>query len=174
MTQDQWDIYKLDPLYECLVRELPQVTTIRNVSQPRPPSPKVVGKRQLPSRSPSPSRLMPPPRTANGRNAFVESESESDDEDEVESMIIHDQQPRSRHRSAGRELRERFKKERQERREKLQRKMEIFSQTDELYHNVYPNGGVFDRARTPERCSTTPEPSKRKGEEDPYVPFWPH
>ncbi|KAF9452400.1 hypothetical protein P691DRAFT_795093 [Macrolepiota fuliginosa MF-IS2] len=167
MTQDQWDIYKLDPLYECLVRGHSQVTTIRNVSGPRVPSPKLAGKRRMTSRSPTPSRAMPPPRTLNGKGTFVESESEDEDEDEdedeVEFMIISDEQPsRPRHRSATRETRERIQKDRQERREKLSRKMGHFFQGGEVYNNVYPNGGTFDRPRTPERGSATPEASKRK------------
>lgn len=166
LTQDQWDIYKLDPLYECFVRRPSQLTVIRNVSQPHLPSPQPTGKRQLASQSPPPHRTMPPPRAPTDRYALVESESDSNDEEEVESMIIGDQQPRPRHRSATREFKECLKKKRQERREKLSRKMEIFSQADRMQTNVYFNDKTFDQhPQTPERSSVTPEAGKRKGEE---------
>jgi hypothetical protein len=97
----------------------------------------------------------------------LQSESESEDEDEVEAMIINDEQPLPRGRATNRE-RERAKsqrrQDRQERQDKIRRKMELFSQDDVMYHKVYPNGGAFDqRFQPPIRFSTTPEPSKRKG-----------
>lgn len=29
LTQDQWDIYKLDPVYDCLVRRSPELSAVR-------------------------------------------------------------------------------------------------------------------------------------------------
>lgn len=163
MSQDQWDIYKLDPLYECFIPARSQITRIRNVSQPRPLTPQPVGKHQLSSRSPSPYRTMPPPPIPPDRRAFVQSESESDDEDEVEAMVITDKQPLPRRRSATRQ-RERVKA-RQARREKIHKKMEMFSRDDDMYQNIFPNGSTFDqRLQPPISGSTTPEPNKRKGE----------
>ncbi|KXN84405.1 hypothetical protein AN958_12664 [Leucoagaricus sp. SymC.cos] len=156
MTQDQWDIYKLDPLYNCVVHGHPQVTTIWN-AKPLPSVPLLIRKHQLTSRLPSPHRTMPPPSIPPVNAAFV-IESDSGDEDEIGAMMVNDEQPLPRRRFTTRG--KRFKKERQERREKLSRKMEFFSQNDDMYHNLFPSGGAFDQ-HEPKKLGTTPKPSKR-------------
>ncbi|KAF4598631.1 hypothetical protein EYR38_007037 [Pleurotus pulmonarius] len=96
LSHDQWDIYKLDPEYDCYVPappEIPIITRKPPIREPTalPPTPeKQNGKRRS---SPSSERL--------SKRAFVEeAESSSEDEDE---MIVDDPPPpprRSRSRSA--------------------------------------------------------------------------
>lgn len=170
MTQDQWDIYKLDRMYECLVRGNSQVPTIRNLSQPRLPSPKLTGKRRLASQSPTPPRAMPPPYPTTTKSVLLESESEGDDEDEVEYMIISAGPTLRPRTSAKRHSREQLMKGRQERRNKLHQKMQNFPQDDETHSDRYSNGITSSQRpqtpQTPERNTITPEPGKRKGDED--------
>ncbi|KAJ3570370.1 hypothetical protein NP233_g4453 [Leucocoprinus birnbaumii] len=164
MTQDQWDIYKLDPLYECFVPGPYELPTIRAIPpKPRPLSTESLGKRQVSSRSPSPNRVMPPPsapqrpRSVSVLNAC---ESDSDDEDEVEAMI----NGRPRRRNSIKERRQELENRRQARREKLKIKNEeVSEQGDEMFTNTYPNGSPFIPHPLPSSMrSTTPELSKRK------------
>lgn len=163
MTQDQWDIYKLDPFYECFVPGPSEITNIQPVSSKPPPlSPQPLRKRELLSPSPPPERSMPPPAPPRRRN-WVQNESDSDDEDEVEAMIANDEQPLPRRRSVIRERRERLESQRQARRGKLKGKIEMSSQEDDMYINIFPNGSTFESSnQLPSRQSSTPEPSKRK------------
>lgn len=161
MTQEQWDIYKLDLDYECVVRKPSQLTLIQPVAQqhqfPQPTQP--IGKRQIGSHSPPPKRSMPPPQ-----NHLV-SEDESCDEEEVESIVTNDEPSHPRRESIARERRERLNKERNERREKIARKMEFFPANYENQMDIYPDGPTFDRPRTPDQSVNTPKKGKRKGED---------
>ncbi|EIM83012.1 uncharacterized protein STEHIDRAFT_171126 [Stereum hirsutum FP-91666 SS1] len=108
-SRDQWDIYKLDPQYECLVRTPPHLTVISKKPPQKPPvqsessqtttipsnasstTNPLHSKRRL-SASPSPPPVAGPstsaPREAKRRRQDVatseESESESDSESEEE------------------------------------------------------------------------------------------
>lgn len=160
MTQDQWDIYKLDLHYECLVRRPSQLTLIQPAPQQHlfAQSAQTTGKRQISSRSPPPKRSMPPPQ-----NHF-ESESESCDEEEVESMVSNDEPFRRRLKSVAREHREKTLKAREERRQKNAQKAGIFSLNHEIHMDIYPDVPTIDeRPRTPDRSSNTSGNGKRKG-----------
>ncbi|KAJ6499905.1 hypothetical protein C8R47DRAFT_970689 [Mycena vitilis] len=77
-SQDQWDIYKLDPAYDCLVRAPPEVAVVTLVS-PKPAEPKQpLGKHRMSSAEPCPE--MPP-----AKNLHLDSDSE---EDEVADMVV--------------------------------------------------------------------------------------
>lgn len=172
MTQDQWDIYKLDPLYECFVPISSHTTTIRAVpSQPRPLSPQPARntrKRHLSSCSPPPQRTMPPP--ASERRTFIENEG--DDEYEVEAMFMSGEKRLARFRAAVQRGRQRIEKQRQERREKIKEKMMFYSQEDEeheIYNNTFSNDSTFNPSIQPlPQDHSVPEPiqGKRKGGED--------
>ncbi|KAL9711864.1 hypothetical protein Ac2012v2_004937 [Leucoagaricus gongylophorus] len=166
MTQDQWDIYKLDPLYECFVPIPSHTTKIRAVpSKLRPSSPPLTRKRQLSSCSPPPQRAMPPPTPE--KHTFVQIQSDDDDEDEVEAMVISNEQPLLHLRAIVKKRRERTEKkmqERQQRRKKIKEKVEFFSQKDdedEMSSNVLSNGSTFNPCIQP-----LPQELKRKSRED--------
>ncbi|KAJ7188255.1 hypothetical protein C8R46DRAFT_879254 [Mycena filopes] len=77
-SQDQWDIYKLDPEYDCYVRAPPQVAVI-SVAPPKPVEPKQpLGKHRMSSAELCPE--MPPAKTFRL----------DDEEAEVEDMMIDD------------------------------------------------------------------------------------
>ncbi|TFK75437.1 hypothetical protein BDN72DRAFT_757762 [Pluteus cervinus] len=82
-SQEQWDIYKLDPLYKCYVRAPPALTTITRIpiSTPAPPTP---SKRRV--ASPTPDRIRPRKkvRTEYG-NA---NDSDFSDDDDIEEMAV--------------------------------------------------------------------------------------
>ena len=123
-SQDQWDIYKLDPLYDCHVRAYPNLTVI-SPSLPKPLAPKVGNKRFATPPSPDTSTLSPSPR----KRAHIESESSSGEEqEEVEEMIVDDRPMPPGTRIPGLHKRLRVKKDvvknRKDRREKLARRAE--------------------------------------------------
>ncbi|KAJ7497305.1 hypothetical protein FB451DRAFT_1335525 [Mycena latifolia] len=77
-SQDQWDIYKLDPAYDCHVRALPEITVI-TMAAPKPRVPKQpLGKHRMSSAEPCPE--MPPAKALH-----------LEEEDEVADMIIDDE-----------------------------------------------------------------------------------
>ncbi|KAJ7045527.1 hypothetical protein C8F04DRAFT_940014 [Mycena alexandri] len=77
-SQDQWDIYKLDPAYDCYVRAPPQVTIISEAPQ-KPKEPKQpLGKHRMSSAEPCPE--MPPAKTLH-----------LEEEEEVADMMIDDE-----------------------------------------------------------------------------------
>jgi len=87
LCQDQWDIYKLDPYYECTVRPIPSLSTIR-VAEPRvkPPS-NSQNKRAYDSGIPLEDEH---PAKRFHRDVTMASIRSSDDEDEevqVEAMV---------------------------------------------------------------------------------------
>ena len=55
-SQDQWDIYKLDPLYTCLVRSHPHITQITRVTNVETTPQNSHRKRRASTLSPGPSR----------------------------------------------------------------------------------------------------------------------
>ncbi|EAU91662.2 hypothetical protein CC1G_09344 [Coprinopsis cinerea okayama7 len=95
-TQEQWDIYKLDPLYDCAVNAYPKITTItlRQTPLPRPPSPL----RKRPHSSSSPGEPLPATKkvhyeasvTMRSVSSLTSEESDTDTDveaEEVEEMV---------------------------------------------------------------------------------------
>ncbi|KAJ7703189.1 hypothetical protein B0H17DRAFT_1042133 [Mycena rosella] len=152
-SQDQWDIYKLDPVYDCHVRAAPDITVI-TMAAPKPRAPKQpLGKHRMSSAEPCPD--MPPTKSFR-----------REEEDEVADMIIDDQDlPNTRH-SAGpgdraKKFREEVEKNRNERREKSARRVEKLGTRDDI---------VFDFSTTASSSSssfaddqTLDSAGKRKG-----------
>lgn len=166
LSQDQWDIYKLDPCYDCFVKPSPGLITItRIISTQRPLSASPLGKRRMASSSPE--RPMPPPNPRKKVNTtkilydgFSSSEDDDNEEDKVEEMVIDDNgvptRPRSTQGERAKKFKEEIKKNRQERREKVSRRTERLAQQDEK---------MFDfSGDRPQQSTTPPDPSgKRKG-----------
>ena len=125
-SQDQWDIYKLDPLYDCRVRSYPNLTVVSKVT------PKLktknggpVGPKRRASSTPEPILPPPNPRKKVYANA-VEVHAESDEETEVEQMIVDVGPSVSRLRTGDRAKRfkEEIERNRKARREKFIRRTE--------------------------------------------------
>jgi hypothetical protein len=128
-SQDQWDIYKLDPEYECYVRNPPNVTLInRAPPKPKPDPEEHFTKRRMSTSSPE-RAVSPENSRRKVRTKIFESSSDEDEQNEVEEMVIDDQIPRARAKSLGprvksKKFRDELKKNRKERREKLSRRSE--------------------------------------------------
>ncbi|ESK97057.1 hypothetical protein Moror_6278 [Moniliophthora roreri MCA 2997] len=137
-SQEQWDIYKLDPKYQCTVRPPPLLTSITLVQQPQvDENPQTNGKR------PSSSLENPMPPLNRRKKLHNESSqtlkftlSLSDDElaeeSEVEEMIVDDGAPK-RSRSAVPERSkklEQMRQNREARREKAARRAEKLAQKE--------------------------------------------
>ncbi|KAJ7770234.1 hypothetical protein DFH07DRAFT_735478 [Mycena maculata] len=87
-SQEQWEIHKLDPAYDCYVPVPPEITVITKVP-PKPTVPKQpLGKHRMSSAEPCPE--MPPTKTVH-----------LDEEDEVADMIVDDEGLPGVRRSAG-------------------------------------------------------------------------
>lgn len=131
-SQDQWDIYKLDPLYECRVRSYPNLTVISKIGpKPQTNNRTPVGpKRRVSSESPTPEPVLPPPNPRKKHKIVVEPRAEeSDEESEVEQMVIDDGPSGSRPRSAGpgnraKKFKDEIERNRKTRREKAARRAE--------------------------------------------------
>ncbi|KAJ7218062.1 hypothetical protein GGX14DRAFT_599489, partial [Mycena pura] len=76
-SQDQWDIYKLDVAYDCLVRAPPELTVITRATPKPTEATRPLGKHRLSSVEPCPE--MPPTKTVH-----------LEEEEEVADMIIDD------------------------------------------------------------------------------------
>jgi hypothetical protein len=76
-SQDQWDIYKLDPLYTCLVRSHPHITQITRVTnvQTAPQNPHRKRRASTPSPGPSWKKL----RNDQDEDASAENKSVIDE-----------------------------------------------------------------------------------------------
>ncbi|KAK0241619.1 hypothetical protein EDD85DRAFT_926635 [Armillaria nabsnona] len=149
LSQDQWDIYKLDSFYECRVC-LPPTYTIISIAPPKPSPPSHLpnGKRHL---SPALDNAPPPsnhPRTSD--DALL-----SEEEDEVEDMIVDDEPaPPPRRAKSAVPRREDMLKKRNERRDKNSQR------EDKLSSPTQPPFDFTGYAPVP----TTPTPKvKRKG-----------
>ncbi|KAF5393328.1 hypothetical protein D9757_000584 [Collybiopsis confluens] len=134
-SEDQWDIYKLDPMYECQVRLPPALTTITPALQKPPESPHSAGKRTL-TRAGIPT--LNPRKKINTRASF-DSDDDDDEIEEVEDMII-DQTIPSRAKSVGllgtrlKKMREGILQSRQQRRESTSRRAEKLSKREEAIY----------------------------------------
>ncbi|KAF9012323.1 hypothetical protein BDQ17DRAFT_1537204 [Cyathus striatus] len=140
-TQDQWDIYKLDPLYECSVRMPPLLSTISRITtRPHAAHSSPAGKRRITSVSPDPDVNTPPQsrkQRMNSEEVNLEDEDEDEDEeeDEVEDMIIDDRNLGTRSsRGPSRRtkmLKEQILRQRVERREKIAKRAERLADKNE-------------------------------------------
>ncbi|KAJ3799185.1 hypothetical protein GGU11DRAFT_679995 [Lentinula aff. detonsa] len=87
-SQDQWDIYKLDPLYDCHVRVPPALSTITRASIKPPTSPHSNGKRNATKAG------IPLLKPRKKRHIDGNSSLDLDDEvEEVEDMVIDQSMP---------------------------------------------------------------------------------
>lgn len=160
-TQEQWDIYKLDPFYECVVSAPPSLSTItRTRLQPRDKGPLSGEKRY--------SSPVPAPISDQRKKAHIShSDSSSDDEksvedeeeDEVIEMVVDDGTHGRRSRGpddnlSSKRRHQRNHLERQARRAKITRRAErLQSQFNR----------PFDFSRPEQPQVIPPEPHKRKG-----------
>ncbi|KAJ3746947.1 hypothetical protein EV360DRAFT_97791 [Lentinula raphanica] len=88
-TQDQWDIYKLDPVYNCRVRAPPAVTTITRASPKSPESPQSIGKRTSTKAGIPPLKPRKKLHTHDGDSSL----DFSDEVEEVEDMAVDQSMP---------------------------------------------------------------------------------
>ncbi|KII92912.1 hypothetical protein PLICRDRAFT_155823 [Plicaturopsis crispa FD-325 SS-3] len=113
-SRDQWDIYKLDPHYDCLVRAYPKLSVISPAKITQRPKAESSKPQSSKRRSRSPGRASPSPidnkrqRKNVPCGASVFSVDSSDDEEaEVAYMMIDDDGvPRARSAGAGDRLKE--------------------------------------------------------------------
>ncbi|KAG5642222.1 hypothetical protein DXG03_003391 [Asterophora parasitica] len=185
-SQEQWDIYKLDPAYDCLVKAAPHVPVITQITD-RPqaaPTPVAFGQKRRvaspvagsPAESSKPKKKRPAVQ--------VQSESE-DDESEVEEMIIDDEFTRPK--SAGgskdraKKLRAEIQANRKERQDRVARRMNRLSRLEEneAYHEQEQVHFAFTAPSTSEDSTTKAtgipsrngSPPKRKGRHRSSGPF---
>lgn len=185
-SQDQWDIYKLDPMYECTVRSQPEISTItRRDARDTSAVPEAVSsdahsqKRRVDGES-EPS-LPPTKKRRSVQVEEVESDAEdtdSEEEDAVEEMIIDGLIPGAWTQKK-KDLQERTKKERARRREKTAARANKAAQNGEAKDTsdlsmidltldepveVQPNGNsassqsstIFSQASTTQSHSSAP------------------
>ncbi|KAJ3820088.1 hypothetical protein F5880DRAFT_1488628 [Lentinula raphanica] len=158
-TQDQWDIYKLDPLYECRVRAPPAVTTITRASPKSPGSPHSTGKRTSTKAGIPPLKPRKKLHTHDGDSSL----DFSDEVEEVEDMAVDQSMPPPplpRARSASlRKKREELSQIRQKRRENISRRAEKLSAKEDVSYFD------FSANNSPERSQSVPVDTtgKRKG-----------
>ncbi|KAI0775756.1 hypothetical protein BD413DRAFT_611234 [Trametes elegans] len=163
-SEDQWDIYKLDPAYDCFIPQFPgdPVITLKE-PQPTQSSPRRArGSAEAKKRrSLSPLERDGEQSGMNKRfrkvvnlvtdeeDSDIQSDTESDDEDEVEEIVVEEANGTSYARASGRTRDPRKTQEarRREQREKLKANM------------TYSSTSSFDsrRSRTPEIVDLTME-----------------
>ncbi|KAG2150509.1 hypothetical protein DEU56DRAFT_869324 [Suillus clintonianus] len=141
--QEQWEIYKLDPEYLCIVRFGFKFTSIEKVNNqarrsgaPSPPGPK-----RARARTPTPEADTPlPSKRARSRRAHVDSDDHisdsgsDEDEEEVKQMIVDDL-PRPKAKAPSnvvRPGREELKKERDKRWQKIKETQTKYSQEPQV------------------------------------------
>ena len=138
-TQDQWDIYKLDPEYDCLIQSSPRLSVITKVEfkpkqSPAPPVAPRLGKRVASASLPADS---PASKRARQRSITPLSPHSSESEESVNDMLVDKKPLRKRSRSAQPGLgtaRERIEENRKIRREnikKFQAKRDLGVEDDE-------------------------------------------
>lgn len=156
-TQEQWDIYKLDPFYECLVRAPPSLSTItRTRPQPREKGPASGEKRHS---SPVPAPISDQRKKAHilqsDSSSDEEQSVEDEEEDEVIEMIVDDGR---RSRGPDGDL---FSKRRHQRNhlEREARRAKIIRRAERLQSQC---NRPFDFSRPEQPQVISPEPHKRK------------
>lgn len=194
-SEDQWDIYKLDPAYDCLVQLPPKLSKIARVAipdrQPPPLSTPTAKRKMSPEvpRSPVRSRHNKPRKktdlhkrsswSSSGSSDEEGTKDDSEEEYEVEGMVVDDP-PLQRAKSAGlgertKRLRAEIQNNRKMRREKIARTSERIKQKRRDDENMFtiPEDEAF--YSSPLRGKTMPPPSttKRKGTSSPSPPMKP-
>ncbi|KAK7472563.1 hypothetical protein VKT23_000678 [Stygiomarasmius scandens] len=155
-SQDQWDIHKLDPLYDCHIRASPSFTVISQAPKPQT-TPTKIGKRSIPvSEHPMPPlnrRKKLDTSNSSTPNTSIDLDDEDEDEDEVEHMVVDDMPPpRAKSVGAGdraRKTREEISRNRKERREKIAKRAGKLNGIDE---NVFFDFSSADN--TPSRAQS--------------------
>jgi hypothetical protein len=193
-SEDQWDIYKLDPAYDCLVQLPPNISKITRVPipdrQPAPLSTPAAKRRMSPEvpRSPVQSRHKPRKKTdlhkrsswsSSGSSDEEGAKTDSEEEDEVEGMVVDDP-PLQRAKSAGlgerrKRVRAEIQNNRKMRREKIARSTEKIKQKRGDVENMFTIPEDETYFASPSRGKTMPPPSttKRKGAFSPSFPLMP-
>ena len=90
-SQDQWDIYKLDPLYECLVRVHPHLSRITRKTDIRAAPQNVQRKRRASSLSPAGSKPAPSRKKRlynDSASATTKVDGNIEEESSVEEMVV--------------------------------------------------------------------------------------
>jgi hypothetical protein len=151
-SQDQWDLYKLDPAYECVVHAPPNLPTISKAEPRTPESPRSNGKRSI--LTPSPERDASQQETKRKLQRMVPALSESESEMEVEGMVVNERLPRG---ERLKKVREQFDKDRKIRREKIHAKYQRVEELDEM---------IYELQQESSQSQSRPPTSsvKRKGE----------
>ena len=93
-SQDQWDIYKLDPLYDCYVRAFLHLTVITcKLDTPQSPSSTTLPVHKHPTPPSIPVSMTG--RDCSEQDVFAESACSSnwEEEFEVENMVIDNDEP---------------------------------------------------------------------------------
>ncbi|KAK7045605.1 hypothetical protein VNI00_007438 [Paramarasmius palmivorus] len=167
-SQEQWDIYKLDPKYQCRVRQPPLLSTITIAQHPQvDESAQINGKRP----SSSLEKPMPPLNRRKKLNnegphtlKFTLSLDDGDqaEESEVEEMVVDDDPPK-RSRSAAPERAKKLedlRRNREARREKSARRTEKLGQQDQspTFEFAFPSS----HAATAASAFQIPTEAKRK------------
>lgn len=160
-SQDQWDIYKLDPLYECRVCAPPTLSVITRVTVKSEKLFDANAKRPADYESSQESQDSPihPQKKI---HLDLEDLSEQDDEFEVQDMVTDSNEAFTKPRSAAmsfraRQVRAEINRNRYDRRHRMDRHAEKPDQEEEM---------PFDPAQQQRAESQTPTPdrrSKRKG-----------
>ncbi|KAJ6593910.1 hypothetical protein B0H19DRAFT_977069 [Mycena capillaripes] len=124
-SQDQWDIYKLDPAYDCLVRAPPEVAVITMAALKPAGSKQPLGKHRMSSTEPCPE--MPP-----AKNLHLDEDSS---EEEVADMVVDDGTLRRSSGPSGRakKFREEIEKNRKERRERGARRSKKLATREDIF-----------------------------------------
>lgn len=162
-SQDQWDIYKLDPVYDCYVRKVPETTVItRNTSKPETASPSPVKRFNKRSMSPLAATMGPSPRKKT-HTETSELSLDTDEQQEREEIVIDSRTSPQRAKSSGprekaRKFKEQMQRNRKERREKLARRAEKLGRDGMEFTFDYSEGGHFHSRSEPPECI-----NKRKG-----------
>lgn len=170
-TQDQWDIYKLDPAYDCLVQAAPKLFVISK-AELKPPSPAPSLAEELPrKRRPlSPQSDVPAPSAHKKPRGRSTSITASSDDGNMSIDEGPDVRSRSQHRSGLRDIHEKKRKERREKTFRAQAKWH--QQEDETMFSPADEEPTTLKARfssLPPRSAT-----KRKGTLDKvlHTEYW--
>ncbi|KAF8629663.1 hypothetical protein AX17_005602 [Amanita inopinata Kibby_2008] len=95
-SQEQWDIYKLDPLYDCYVRTHPNIALISRITTPKTTSERLSQKRRASTplsdmSTPAPSQRKKVFRATDREATREDSDISREDQGEVEEMVVDDQ-----------------------------------------------------------------------------------
>ncbi|KAG6844559.1 hypothetical protein H0H87_005901 [Tephrocybe sp. NHM501043] len=126
-SQESWDIYKLDPIYQCFVRAPPMCPLISKRVDPQPEAPMPPLKQTL-KQTCGPSQPPPSPRPAK-KSAYFETESE-DEHDDLQDMMVDSEYSHSK--PAGLSSRTRAEHRKKVETDRNKRRARTAQRTDEL------------------------------------------